>query len=289
MPLDSVGDFQVLRQRGGRETPYDAVRAVAKLPEALKDLLPRRWERIGEVLILRLPPPLEARGEQVGEAYGHALGVKAVIQETNGIQGSFRSPQTSLLWGEETETVHTENGIRYRLDPTKVMFSAGNMNERGRMGRLVEPWEEVVDLFAGIGYFALPMALHGGARRVVACEINPMAFGYLRENVQLNKASGVEPRLGDCREVAPDDAGDRVVLGYLRDTHRFLAKALRVLRSPGWLHYHEACPDRAAERLEAHLREATRDANRDVLILQQHRVKAYAPGVSHWVLDARIS
>lgn len=254
----------------------------------MKNLLPRRWERIGGVLILRLPAPLEAYREQVGEAYGHVLGVKAVVEETNGIRGSVRRPQTRLLWGDETETVHKENGIRYRLDPTKVMFSTGNVNERLRMGRLVQPGEEVVDLFAGIGYFALPMALHGGARRVVACEINPTAFGYLRENVQLNGASAVEPRLGDCREVAPDDGGDRVVLGYLRDTHRFLPKALRVLRSPGWLHYHEACPDRAVERLEAHLRDATRDAGRDVVTLQRQRVKDYAPGVSHWVVDARI-
>jgi tRNA wybutosine-synthesizing protein 2 len=265
------------------------VRAAAQLPEALKDLLPHRWEKIGGVLILHLPPPLEAYREQVGEAYGLVLGVKAVIQETNGIQGSFRSPRTSLLWGKDTETVHAENGIRYRLDPTKVMFSTGNMNERRRMGRLVQPGEEVVDLFAGIGYFALPMALHGGARCVVACEINPLAFGYLQENVQLNGATAVEPRLGDCREVAPDDAGDRVVLGYLRDTHRFLPTALRVLRRPGWLHYHEACPDRAVGRLEAHVREANRDANREVLTLHRRRVKAYAPGVSHWVLDARIS
>ncbi|MFQ5908303.1 MAG: class I SAM-dependent methyltransferase family protein [Thermoplasmata archaeon] len=284
-----MGGLQALGRQGGRETPYDAVRAAAQLPEALKDFLPHRWERIGEVLILRLPSPLEAYGEEVGEAYGHILGLKAVIQETNGIQGPFRSPQRSLLWGDDTATVHTENGIRYRLDPTKVMFSAGNMNERSRMGHLTRPDEVVVDLFAGIGYFALPMALHGGARRVVACEINPTAFGYLQENVQLNGATAIEPRLGDCRKVAPDDEGDRVVLGYLRDTHRFLPTALRVLRRPGWLHYHEACPDGAVERLEAHLRGATRDVGRDVLTLQRHRVKAYAPGVSHWVFDARIS
>ncbi|MFQ6013634.1 MAG: class I SAM-dependent methyltransferase family protein [Thermoplasmata archaeon] len=270
-------------------TPYQEVRAVADIPHPLNDLLPRRWERIGDVLVLRLPSELEAYREQVGQAYARVLGVKAVVEETEGIQGRWRRPRRKLIWGRETETVHMENGIRYRLDPTKVMFSSGNLDERTRMGRVCRPSEEVVDMFAGIGYFALPMALHGGARRVVACEVNPTAFDYLRTNVEMNGAVAVEPRLGDCREVASENSGDRVVLGYLRDTFRFLPMALRVLRGGGWIHYHEACPDRAVDRLERHLHAAAEDAGRTVETARRRRVKAYAPGVSHWVLDARIT
>ncbi len=272
-----------------RGTPYQAVRTTAHLPESLKELLPRRWERIGEVLVLRLPPELEAYREAVGEAYGRVLRAQAVVEETDGIRGAWRTPQTRVLWGEDTETVHQEHGIRYRLDPTQVMFSSGNLAERRRMGKVCRPGEQVVDMFAGVGYFALPMALHGGARRVVACEINPTAFRYLCENVQMNGAAAVEARLGDCRETVPEGMADRVVMGYLRDTFRFLPTAFRALRDRGWIHYHEACPDRAADRLERHLRTVAEEVGRTVESSNLRRVKAYAPRVSHWVLDAHIT
>ncbi|MDX1534586.1 MAG: class I SAM-dependent methyltransferase family protein [Thermoplasmata archaeon] len=258
------------------------------LPPPLEGLLPRRWERVGDVVVLRLPPELEAYREVVGEAYGRVLRARAVIEE-EGIDGAHRTPQTRRLWGRSTETIHKENGIRYRLDPTRVMFSSGNLAERRRMGEVCGPDEVVVDLFAGVGYFALPMALRGKARRVVACEINPIAFRYLEENIAMNGASAVEARLGDCRETAPEDAADRVVMGYLQDTYRFLPTAFRSLRRRGTIHYHEACPDPRVARLRRHLLRSAQEAGRTVASSRLRRVKRYAPGVSHWVLDARIT
>ncbi len=49
-------------------------------------------------------------------------------------------------------------------------------------------------MFAGIGYFTLPVARAGGF--VHAMEINPVAFDYLQKNIVLNKLSGmVDARL----------------------------------------------------------------------------------------------
>lgn len=282
--------YSLLMGADGRfGTPYQEVRMLADLSEPLKELLPRRWERIGQVVVLRLPQGLAPHRKAVGEVYGRVLGANAVVEETDGIQGEWRTPQTRTIWGEDTETIHQENGIRYRLDPTRVMFSSGNLAERTRMGEVCQPGEEVVDMFAGVGYFALPMALQGEAHRVVACEINPTAYAYLTENVDMNSAAAVKPRLGDCRETAPEKAADRVVMGYLRDTFRFLPTAFRTLRDRGWIHYHEACPDMKADRLERHLRVAAKEAGCTVESLNRRRVKAYAPGVSHWVLDAHIT
>lgn len=269
--------------------PYEAIRSGAPLPAAMKDLLPRRWEKVGDVLILRFPPALHPYRQEICEAYADVLGVKAVLDRRDGIHGPWRTPTLGLLWGSETETIHREDGIQYRLDPRKVMFSSGNLRERMRMGTLCDHDETVVDMFAGIGYFTLPMAVHGHARRIVACEVNPTAFRYLQENVCLNRAEAVEPLRGDCREVVPDRVADRIVLGYLRATERFLPKALRVLRERGWIHYHEACPDRVEARPRRHVRKAARVAGRTVERLRQRRVKAYAPGVSHWVVDAYLT
>lgn len=290
--VENVGE--VVRQerpvwKPPQPTPYELVLREVNLPQRLKGILPKRWEKVGDVLLLRLPEELRAYLEEVCRAYARVLRVKTVLEASAGIKGPQREPEVEVLWGKETETIHRENGILYKLDLSRIMFSSGNVDERVRMARVCGPREVVVDMFAGIGYFSLPMAVHGRASRVYACEVNPVAFRYLRENIRLNRAESITPLLGDCCEVAPEGVADRVVLGYLHDTHLYLPKALRTLRSGGWIHYHEACPNAAFSRLRQHLEEAVSAADYEIRKLSSRRVKRYAPGVSHWVLDALIS
>jgi tRNA wybutosine-synthesizing protein 2 len=77
----------------------------------------------------------------------------------------------------EIEPVHVEHGTRYALDLSTVMFSPGNEAERARMGEIVESGERVFDAFAGVGYFALPMARAGA--EVTAAELDPEAYRLL--------------------------------------------------------------------------------------------------------------
>ncbi len=263
-----------------------------QLPEALLDDLPTGWQRLGDVAVVRLDESLADHGGLVGQALGQALGVRSVI-ELAGSHGELREPETRLLWGDpETRTVHREHGLVFHIDPAKVMFSAGNKHERHRLIGQVERGEQVVDLFAGIGYFTLPLARAGA--RVVACEKNPTSAGFLAENVEANDlADRVEIRQGDCRRVAPEGVADRVVLGYFPGTHAFLGIALRALKDDGGiLHYHTTAeePDAlgAAEReLLDHLPEGVGGITADIVAAR--RVKTYAPNVAHVVLDVEVS
>jgi tRNA wybutosine-synthesizing protein 2 len=270
-------------------TPFELILKEVDLPADLKTLLPRKWEKVGDILLLRLPEELRPHVEEVCGAYARVLRVKTVLEASGGIHGTVREPRAEVLWGDGTETVHKENGILYKLDLSKVMFSSGNVDERVRMARVCKPGEVVVDMFAGIGYFSLPMAVHGRAARVYACEVSPVAYEYLQENIRLNRAEAVVPLLGDCRDVAPEGVADRVILGYLQDTHLYLPKAVRALRDGGWVHYHEACPDAVSDRPLEHLKEVAQAEGLKIRRLHRHRVKRYAPGVSHWVLDVFIS
>jgi tRNA wybutosine-synthesizing protein 2 len=242
------------------------------------------------VLVLPLALELEPWKREVARAYAEALGCGAVVRDLGPIAGAHREPARELLWGASAETVHTEGGVRFALDASRVMWSKGNVHERQRIPRLVQPGELVVDLFAGIGYFAVPVAAKARAR-VVACEVNPEAFRWLRRNVALNQVKDlVEPRLGDCCEVAPQAQADRVLLGYTVDTEAFLPAALAALKPAGGvLHYHEACPahlwqQRPWERVAA----AAQQAGRRASLLGQRVVKNYAPGRVHVVVDAEV-
>ena len=61
-----------------------------------------------------------------------------------------------ILVGDNGWVSHRENGILYSFDATKCMFSWGNLSKKLRRARLDCKDEDVVDLFAGIGYFVLP-------------------------------------------------------------------------------------------------------------------------------------
>ena len=275
--------------RRTRVDPIDQVRARADVPEELKLLLPEKWEQLGDVVTLRLPKELVRYGRELGEAYAAALKAKTVLRDVAGIAGSYRTPVVEMLFGDDPVAVHTENGILYKLDASKVMFSSGNVDERMRMATVGCDGETVVDMFAGIGYFSLPLAVYQRPKRVISCELNEVSYGYLVENIALNKVEGkVEPILGDNRDLPGDGFADRVVMGYVKTTHEFLHTAFRLLRSGGVLHYHETCPnDLLPGRPVQRLRDAAR-GNR-VEVLRFKEVKSYSPGVSHVVVDARFT
>jgi tRNA wybutosine-synthesizing protein 2 len=253
-----------------QETPFKSIKKTISslIPSELVHHLPRKWEKIGSVVTIKLPEELSRYKEIIGKVYAKGLG------------------------SHQTETIHIENGIRFKVDPQLIMFSSGNMAERRRMAVISDPNETVVDLFAGIGYFTLPIAVYSKPKKIVACEINPVAFDYLCANVVLNHVSSiVEPRFGDNREIAPKDCADRVVLGYLQDPQGFLPVAFACLKNhTGILHYHELVPvELIPHQPLSHIEQVARCFDRCVELLKVNEIKSYAPRVNHMVLDVRIS
>lgn len=250
---------------------------------------PSSWAVVGDIVLVSLDSALDATDrEEIGEALLDLHGEADTVLARGGVSGTFREPEVEVVAGQgDTETIHTEHGTRYALDFEEVMFSPGNKAERARMGEEVESGERVFDMFAGIGYFTLPMA-RGGAE-VVAVEKNPASFKYLVENVMLNDVqANVEPFRADCRDVAVEPKADRVMMGYY-EASKYLDSALDALKPGGVVHMHETTPedllwDRPVSRLE----NAAASRDRDVEILDRRQVKSHSEGVWHVVVDARV-
>src|SRR5436190_9199774 len=130
------------------------------------DLAPRRWKRVGDIVVLRLRPAAQEYAKELGRIYGSVLKAQTVLEDRSGIHGPLRTPYVRVLWGDGTETVHVEAGARYGLDVAQVMFSAGNIEERSAIAGRIRPGAGVADLVAGIGYFTLPVAARGRAERI---------------------------------------------------------------------------------------------------------------------------
>ena len=209
------------------------------------------------------------------------------IMKIDHIQGTKREPVYRVLYGSETETVNKENGCLFKLDLSKVMWSKGNNNERLRIAKLVEDGETVIDMFAGIGYFSIPIGVHANAREVISIEINPNSYHFLCENIRLNKLDNIVPILGDCKDVTPKFKADRIIMGYVKTTHHYLNVAVQSLNEGGILHYHETVPEKLMDTRPVERIVAAAE-NRDVEIIKINRIKKYSPGVWHVVIDARI-
>ncbi len=254
------------------------------------ELLPGGFERIGHVAVVSIPPGLTNRTDEIARALLKLKGVRTVALREGVISGRERRPITRVIAGDpQTETLHHENGCLFKLDIARVMFSSGNIYERERLPKLVREGETVVDLFAGVGQFSIPIAKHAKPDKIYAAELNPVAYNYLRENIRINRVGHIaKPLLGDCAEVVPRGVADRVIMGILHVTHRYLPLALEVLKPEGGIiHYHESVPsklrfERPVERI------AQAAGGREVKVLEKRVVKRYAPGVDHVVVDAWI-
>lgn len=241
-----------------------------------------KYKKIGDILILDSKYEYDNYDE-----LSKRHNVKTIMK-INHIQGTKREPVYKILYGNETETINKENGCLFKLDLAKVMWSKGNNNERLRIAKLVRDSETVIDMFAGIGYFSIPVGVHANAKEIISIEINPNSYHFLCENIKLNKLNNITPILGDCKIKTPDYKADRIIMGYVKTTHHYLKVAIDSLNSGGILHYHETVPEKLIETRPIE-RIVSQAGDREVEILKINKIKKYAPGVEHVVIDARIN
>jgi tRNA G37 N-methylase Trm5 len=188
-----------------------------------------------------------------------------------------------------------ENGVKFSFDMCDVMFCSGNNTERMRMGKLRLPGETVVDFYAGIGYYTVPLLVHAQVQRLYACEWNPQSLLALRHNLA---EAGVADRCqlfeGDNQITSSSlvNVADRVLLGLLPSSRAGWRLAARALKATGGvIHVHENVHERDLsqwlEILVAEFGALFRAERKDFCTTISHveRVKSYAPRVNHYVID----
>ncbi len=276
-PIDPP--FEVVRHRvqrhEGQTTPAD-----------LLDFDPT-YERLGDLALLEEEGE---RAERAAEAIVESdVPVERVLNRASEVRGQERVREWDLLAGADAETVHREYGHEFLLDPRVVFFSPRLATERHRVAEQVREGERVVDMFAGVGPFAVPMAARGA--EVLAVDVNPDAVAYLRGNARRNDvAARVIAREGDVRETAGEYEGwaDRLVMNLPHSADEFLATALRLAGDEAVLHYYDIQPDEdpfgPGERA---VREAAGEGY-DVTVETRRVVRSYAPHEQNVALDLRL-
>ncbi|KAK6190878.1 hypothetical protein SNE40_002651 [Patella caerulea] len=217
--------------------------------------LPNYWEKHGDLILLpassfqlSLWPGF---GEKLWRIVGESLGCTRVAKKSVVCSNGFRTPQVSLLLGQDGWVNQTDNKLRFTYDVTKCMFSIGNISEKLRISEFDCVGETVVDLYAGIGYFTIPYLVHAKAEHVHACEWNPDAVEALKKNLVLNNVQDkCTIYYGDNRKVDLVDIADRVNLGLIPSSESGWPVACAALKrkTGGFLHIHSNVTSNKSER-----------------------------------------
>ncbi|UCG95338.1 MAG: class I SAM-dependent methyltransferase family protein [archaeon] len=241
-----------------------------------------KYQKIGDIIILNRKDM-----ETAERLLSYQPNTKTVMYRASSIFGRFREPKLKKLAGNGTVTVHREHGCSFKIDVEKIMWSKGNHRERVRLINKVEKGEVIVDMFAGIGYFSIPLAKKSKAGRIYAVELNPVAFSYLLDNIRLNRTRKITAINADSGKVDIPEKADRVLMGLLPSPRDFMPKALELARKGGMIHYH-GLDGEEPDNLWQEVREACRKKKAKCELAGKSRVKSWNPKKWHWVLDVRI-
>lgn len=177
----------------------DILRAV--LPENLLDDIPTGFAQAGHVAHLNLRREFEPYGKLIGQVIlDKNLKVETVVNKVDSIATKFRTFQMEVLAGKDDLLVEqSECGCKFRFDFSKVYWNLRLNTEHERLIESFAPHTVVGDVFAGVGPFAVPAGKKDTL--VLANDLNPELYKYLKENIALNKVEEtVRPYMMDGRD-----------------------------------------------------------------------------------------
>jgi tRNA (guanine37-N1)-methyltransferase len=235
-------------ERDFRENPRPGpahYRDLLPWPEAEKEALPRAFDVVGDIVLLRLPPAFERRKEAIGEAILRFVPGARLVGIDHGVHGPERRRTVERIAGSGPwRTRHRENGLELEVDVERAYFSPRLAREHARVAAEVRVGDRVYDLCCGVGPFAATIAHLGRAARVTAVDANPEAVALLSQTLA-RYAFGhrVTPVAASLEQFLPEAAPvERVVLNLPHEGIKYLPSVARTVAPGGRLYYYEVTP-----------------------------------------------
>ena len=233
-------EFRPRKRRG----PSD-YRELLTWTDEQKNELPRSFDIIGDIVLIRLPDTLEARKEEIGQALLQFVPSARIVGLDRGVHGPERRRRVERIAGEGPwRTRHRENGVDLEVDVERAYFSPRLAHEHERVAAGVREGERVYDLCCGVGSFALKLARDGRASSISAVDSNPDAIALLRSTrARYPWGERIEVVQAPIEQFLPSrGAVERVILNLPHEGIKYLPLVARTIAPRGRLHYYEVTP-----------------------------------------------
>lgn len=161
----------------------------AVLPEEYLNEIPTGFTVTGHIAHLNLRQEFKPYASFIGQVILDKNNkIETVVDKVSSIATKFRTFPMQVIAGRDDDLIveQKESNCTFRFDFSKVYWNSRLHTEHERLvTQYFRPGQVVCDVFAGVGPFAIP----AGKKDVIvlANDLNPESFKYLKENIALNK------------------------------------------------------------------------------------------------------
>lgn len=237
--------YHLFPERAGQKSITE--RLLKKYPDLAWDSISLKFDQLGNIAVLKLDPKkttLDFR-QRIGDGIlkMHPK-IQSVVNKSDVITGVERTyPLEHLAGVENTQGWHREYGLWIYFDLNQTYLNPRLAEEHHRIALASNSNEKILDMFTGVG----PFALHCAKRlpcRVVAIDINPWAINALKRSIIRNKLRGtIDPLLGDSTQVLRrKKMFNRVIINLPQVSSDYIGIAAALLEKGGIITFYQFFP-----------------------------------------------
>lgn len=281
-----IDDFQELKPR---------INDYKQLLPNLKNL-PTSYDIIGDIIVIKLYKELIKFKKEIANALLEKHKNARIVALDKGIKGDFRVRNLEIIGevknskskNKKLQTIHKEYDINLKMNLKKTYFSPRLSTEHYRVCSLVKNGETIIDMFCGIGSFAIMIAKYKNAK-VYAIDINKNAIKYLKENIKINKVKNIFPILGDAAVVMKNlEKANRIIMNLPFSAKDFFGIALNSLKEKGIIHYYTIINREKIEQRIEELKMIAKKNKRKLKLLNLKKVRGYSSLQDNFVMDLEV-
>ena len=254
-----------------------------------KGRLNKGFDIIGDIAIVKFDGKLNmaAKIRLLNDLMAKNKNIKRVFEKTGMIEGTERLPKLKQVIGKGSTSLYKENGYSLYVDVKKVFFSPRMGNERLRVMNEIKHNEKILDMFCGVGPFAIPAAKK--CKAVTAIDINKTAITLLEKNMKINKVNNIEYYCGDSGKIAKkiDGKFDRIIMNFPLYAYKFLDTALKRANDKCTIHLYAFIKDGKTYSFKKDVKEKCSKYFKKIKI-EEHKAGEVAPFLERYCFDLKL-
>jgi len=296
----TIDDFEIIELEAlNHGSKHWIEQLPSELYEQYKEEWPMSHDRIGDIIILKIPKTIEQFSETIAQAILSQHSSARVVCADYGVKGEFRvrklKPIISRDGDLSTLTNVSEYGNRFTVDPGTAYYSPrlaterrGNLHVARNLKKTLGRPLVVCDPYAGAGPGIISLLREPNlVSKIIASDINPEAIKLLEMN--LPESAWVE--CFDARKLylMHKQVVDLLLVNLPHDSLTHLPDLLPLMANnhPVAIRCWAILPDDKLDEIELQIRKILEKA--EIHSLNLSPTRSYSPTESYTCIDAQIT